>query len=310
MMLAVVFVAGGIVGWLLSVQPTPAVVAQANADEKRDTPQAATEAADEGVRAITADYVKAFNAGDAKQAASLWTAEGEYINALGEEFRGRAAIEESLADLFKENPDAKVTVKVEAVESVSRGLAAAKGVVTLQLPGDQPASKSRYTALHVLEDGKWRAASVSEWFPDPATDLTLEDLKWLVGEWTAEDEGGKLNIVYTWDEPRAFLTGKYTVTNDGESLSGMQIFGPNPEGGLRSWMFESNGTTSDGVWIREDDRWLHEGIAVLPDGTEVYSLNVLIPMGQDAFLWQTAEREINGEAVEGLPPVKVTRVKP
>jgi hypothetical protein len=57
---------------------------------------------------------------------------------------------------------------------------------SLQLcQGEESVIESRYAALHVLEDRLWRAASVREWFPDPATDITLKQLKWLVGEGTS-----------------------------------------------------------------------------------------------------------------------------
>jgi hypothetical protein len=97
---------------------------------------------------------------------------------------------------------------------------------------------------------------------------------------------------------------------DGKTISsGTQVIGRNPAGGLRSWLFDSTGTTSDGVWVRDENRWINEASGVLPDGTEVNSVNVLIPLGPDAFTWQTTERDLDGVAVEGLPPVKVTRVK-
>jgi hypothetical protein len=74
-------------------------------------------------------------------------------------------------------------------------------------------------------------------------------------------------------------------------------------------MFDSSGATSDAVWTRDGKSWISEATGVLPDGTEVISTNVVIPLGPDAFTWQTTRREVDGVAVDGLPPVKVTRVK-
>jgi uncharacterized protein (TIGR02246 family) len=288
----------------------PAALARQKARESALNPTAKAEGAEAGIKAITAEYARAFNAGDAKAAAALWTAEGEYIGADGAAVKGRAQIEKSLAAFFKEHPKVTATVRVESVRVMARGLASAEGVVSQKLPGDESEAESRYTALHVLEDGKWHAASVREWVPDPATDVTPKQLEWLVGEWTAKGEGGALKIVFTWDEDKVFLTGKYSLTKDGKTVSkGMQVFGRNPEGGIRSWTFDSTGTTSDGVWVRDENRWVHEASGMLPDGTEVTSVNVLIPLGKDAFTWQTTSREVDGVSVPALPPVKVTRVK-
>ncbi len=301
LLVAAVFVAGGLLGWLASTDRWPTVLAQQPTK---------TGGAEAGVKAITAEYVKAFNAHDAKAAAALWTADGEYTGADDDPITGRADIEKGLAAYFKANPKATVEVRVESVKAIGRGLASVEGVVALKLPGDDPVIESRYTALHVNEDGKWQAASVREWVPDPATNVTPKQMEWLLGEWTSKGDGGELKIVYAWDEDKVFITGKYTLTKDGKTISkGTQVIGRNPTGGLRSWMFDSSGTTSDGLWVRDENRWINEADGVLPDGTQISSVNVLIPLGPDAFTWQTTEREVDGNPVQALPPIKVTRVK-
>ena len=146
--------------------------------------------------------------------------------------------------------------------------------------------------------------------PDPATDITPKQLDWMVGEWTAKGEGGEVKISFTWDENKVFINGKYAITKDGKPVSsGTQVFRKNPGGGIAVWTFDSSGTTGHGVWVRDENRWLSEAVGVLPDGTEVTSLNVIIPLGPDAFTWQTTDRAADGVPLPSLPPVKVTRVK-
>lgn len=266
--------------------------------------------ADAGIRAVTAAYVLAFNKADAKAAARLWTTEGEYIGSDGETVRGRTAIEKSLTEYFQANPHAQVAVKIASVTPMARGLASVQGEVTLKITPESEPALSLYNALHVQEDGVWRAASVREWATDPATDIAVEHLGWLIGKWTANGPGGELTIAYTWGDAKKFITGEYQLIQKGKPVSsGKQIFGTNPQGGLRSWSFDSSGTTTDGIWYRDEKRWINESAGTLPDGTTVNSLNVLIPLGPDAFTWQTAERTIDDVPVEALPPVKVTRVK-
>lgn len=314
LVLAAVFAAGGLASWLLSADRGNPAVAQEKAapvvaPEAAQPPAKAT-AAEAGVKAITAEYQKAFNAQDARAAAALWTEDGEYVAEDDDVIAGRGDIEKSLAAFFKANPKATAEVVVESVRVMGRGLATVEGVVRLKTPGDDPVIETRYTALHVLEDGRWPAASVREWVPDPATEVTPQQLGWLAGEWTAKGEGGELRITYSWDENKVFLNGKYAITKDGKPVSsGTQVIGRNPGGGLRSWTFDSSGTTSDAVWVRDEDRWLSEATGVLPDGTEITSLNIAVRIDQDSFTWQTTDRAADGVPLPALPPVKLTRVK-
>lgn len=273
-------------------------------------PPAKAESAEAGIRAATAEYAKAFNAGDPKAAAALWTAEGEYVGADGAVERGRAEIEKGLAQIVKAAPGAKVEILVENVRILGRGTASCESVVKVTVPGGDAPTESRYTALHVLEDGKWHAASIREWVEDPATEFTLKAMEWIVGEWTAKGPAGEVKLAYKWDANKTFIRCDYAITKDGKPVSnGTQVIGKNPDGGLRSWTFDSSGVTCDGLWVRDGTRWINEAVGTTPDGTEITSLNVIVPVSADAFTWQTTDRAADGVPLPALPPVKVTRVK-
>ena len=47
----------------------------------------------------------------------------------------------------------------------------------------------------------------------------------------------------------------------------------------------------------------------LPDGSAVSATNILIPLGKDAFTWQSVDRTAAGTALPNTPPVRVTRVQ-
>ena len=279
----------------------PATAAQP--DAKADGPEAE-------VRALGKAYTTAFNAGDAKAVAAFWTEDGEYTDPDGETTRGRAAIEKSLADQFKAQPKATVEVKVDAVRVFGRATVVADGSMTARVPGVADPAVTRFSALFVREDGGWKVASVREWEPDPATDVTLADVEWLVGEWAAKGPGGEVSIHYEWDATKTFINGRYTVTKDGKvAASGTQVIGRNPAGGLRSWLFDGSGPTGDSEWTRDGSRWLVEAAGTRPDGSEMTAVYVLMPLGADAFTWQSTQRTAGGAALPDQPPVKVTRVK-
>src|SRR5262249_1312906 len=103
---------------------------------------------------------------------------------------------------------------------------------------------------------------------------------------------------------------RYTLKRDGKDVSsGTQVIGKNPGGGLRSWIFDSSGTFGEAVWARDGSRWVSEASGTLPDGSQVTATNLLIPLGKDAFTWQSIERPAGGAPLPDTPPLRVTRVK-
>jgi uncharacterized protein (TIGR02246 family) len=262
------------------------------------------------VRKTAEEFARAFNKGDARAVAALWTKDGEYVGPDGEPLRGREAIERAYAAFFKNNPKARVEVRIESVRVLGRSAALEEGALKLRRPGDREPGESRYSVLHVRADDGWRMASVREWMPNPAELVSLKDVEWLVGDWVAGKDGTEARVHYAWDDDRAFLRGRYTLTRDGKVLSsGTQVIGKDPAGGLRSWQFDRSGSYGEWAWTRDEGRWVIEAAGTLPDGSDVTAVNLLVPLGKDAFTWQTAERTAAGSALPGTPPVKVARVR-
>src|SRR5436305_67061 len=59
------------------------------------------------IRKSSYDFVQAYEKGDAKAIAALWTEQGEYHDDSGHVLQGRAAIEKAYAAHFKEKPGEK-----------------------------------------------------------------------------------------------------------------------------------------------------------------------------------------------------------
>jgi uncharacterized protein (TIGR02246 family) len=257
------------------------------------------------------EFVKAFNKGDAKALAGFWTKEGEFVGPDDETLRGRAAIEEDYVQFFKDHPKARLEVKISNLRVLGARTAVTEGTLKVWLNGEgSKPTESRYSVFHVREDDGWRMAHAREWVPSPEASISLKDVDWLVGEWTAKGQVTEAHSTYEWDEAKVFLRSRYTLKREGNATTtGTMIIGKDPEGGLRSWQFDDTGSFAESSWSRDGERWVIETTATLPEGTELTAVNILVPIDKDAFTWQSTQRTADGAPLPDVPPVKVTRVQ-
>ena len=152
-------------------------------------PSAADEAA---IRASAEAYTKAFNGADSKALAALWTADAEYIDDMGRDFRGRDAIVRELSSTWAEHPCTKLELTVLSIRQLAADVALETGTSRAKPVDGNPTPGVKYTAVHVKRDGKWLVSNVTESRHMPATNEPyLKDLAWLEGEWKAEAGGKK-----------------------------------------------------------------------------------------------------------------------
>ena len=72
-------------------------------------------------------FAKAFNSGDAKAVAALWTKDGDYTNDAGERFAGRAAIEKQYIAFLDAHQGAKITIVIDNLKLLSDSAAIEDG---------------------------------------------------------------------------------------------------------------------------------------------------------------------------------------
>jgi uncharacterized protein (TIGR02246 family) len=265
------------------------------------------------IRASADDFTKAFNAGDAKAVAALWTPDGTETDEQGQTFRGRQAIEEQYAELFKAHPDARIQVEVHSVDMPASNVAVEDGVATL-LTKNAPPSTSRYTAVHILDAGKWLMSSVHEAPVDMKAGADgLKALDWLVGTWQAKSEDTIAESDIRWLANKTFIEREYTVKKNGATTnSGLQIIGWDPqEGQIRSWSFDFTGGYGTGLWSQTADGWQIDHIGVLPDSTPTTARDFVIHVaGQDNVLgWRSTNRMAGESVLPDTAEVVFDRVK-
>jgi uncharacterized protein (TIGR02246 family) len=272
--------------------------------DDKDTKRPDDEAA---IRKTTSEFIKAVESGDAKAVASAWTEEGEYIDDDGTTIRGRAAIEAAYAKAFEKKKNPKVEITIESIRFPSKDTAIEEGSAKSYKGGDDAPTTSRYSVLHVREDGRWRMALLREW---PDQGVSLRDLDWLIGTWEAKTDGAQVRTTYKWDGKKNAIHCQITIKSADRNVAGIQILMKDPRTGqLKSWIFDDDGSFGDGDWTRDGKRWIIEASGVDEDGGELTAKNILTPVDKDTFVWQSTERTLDGEDLPNIAPVKVTRVK-
>src|SRR5579862_3212473 len=291
--------------WISLLISTTALLAQ-DADKSQSKPAPKTSADESTIRANVAAFVKAYNAGDAKAVASLFSPEAQVIDDDGETTQGRDAIEKRVAATFAEAPKGRIQLDVDSIRFIGSALAIETGKATVtSSPGDTP-DVSRYTAVHMKSSGgKWLLGFVRE---EEDTELTnharLKALDWLIGEWIDESPDSVVMTSCKWSDNKNFLLSDINIRvrgNDAMHLT--QRIGWDPlTKQIKSWLFDSEGGFGESFWTQDGDHWLVKATAVRRDGTTASMTNIYTPTGKDSYTWQTTDRVVAGAV---LPPVEV-----
>ncbi len=285
---------------------------KATADNKDDKEADSSDGAGDrdAIRRASREFVEAFNSGNPKAVAAMWTENGDYVDDSGEVFTGRDAIAKEYTEFFKEHKGFKLTLVIDSLRLLRADAAIEDGRAMLDpQPAGAPAI-SKYTAVHIKSGGKWRLASVRDTRVEMRSGYQhVADLEFLIGTWTAEESGSKMRSVCRWVANKSFVQRDYTVTRPDKSTdSGVQLIGFNPQtGNVQSWNFSSDGGHAIGVWTPRADGWQAEVVGVTGDGTETSAVNILTRLDDNAYTWQSVERTASGAPVPDVGEVVIKR---
>jgi uncharacterized protein (TIGR02246 family) len=272
--------------------------------------QAADEAA---IRKAVESYTAAFNQGDAKALAALWSPEAVYTNPLsGEQVVGRAEIEKQFTAIFADAKGAKLEAKTDAIRFVSPNVAVEEGKAKVIRPDQEP-EDSEYTAVYVKRDGQWLLDRVTEEDVPIVTSHyeQLKELEWMIGAWVDQDRQNRIETTCQWTKNQNFITRCFVVSiSDRIEMAGMQIVGWDPAAKqIRSWVFDSDGGFGEGLWSKKGNRWYVQATGTLPDGRQSSSVNIFTYVDNDTFTWQSINRQAGGELLPNVDEVVVVRQK-
>lgn len=239
-------------------------------------------------------YEKAFALGDAKTIADMWSEDGSFTDASGNQYSGRSAIQKLFAGYFANSGAQPIQIKVESIKFPTDDIAIEKGTCSLMQDGI-PQSTTSYTAIHQKRNNQWKMVTVSEVNRAPAP-LFLKDLGWLVGSWTVADPSSK-NIVHLkvdWDKSHNFMHCVYDCDTAAGARRELQIIGWNPNiNAVVSWHFSSTGGFGSGTWIRKGDLLVEEATGVQPDGATTTAHNLIRKIDDQSFTWRSVLRTLN-----------------
>jgi uncharacterized protein (TIGR02246 family) len=296
---------------ILLLLTTTVVTAQAQPQTAK-TPLKPASADDQAIRAAAQAYAAAYNAGDAKALAALWTPDGDYTDEDGNILQGREAIEQHFAAIFASTPGVKLDVRTQSIRYLSPDVAIENGIARATPEHGYPTT-AQYSAVQVKQNGKWLLASVRDVRHLAETNHEyLAGLEWLVGNWQADNGEERLTVRFDWIPNKNFLVRTYSLEKGGKALrSGTQIIGWDPRTKeITSWQFDSDGGFGQDHWYKQGARWYITAEGVLRDGGETSATNIITPIDANNFSWQSTDRTADGVALPDTQPVKLTRVAP
>lgn len=275
----------------------------------------ADEKADEAeIRLAVSQYVTAFNAGDAKRLASLWSENGVHVlRDSGQEVKGRQAIEKMFAEMFAAEKGTKLSVEIDSLRFVTDSVAIEDGRATVIAPGSEP-EETKYTAVHVKTKDGWRLDSVRETIQASTAQAgssyeQLKELEWMIGDWIDQSDESTVETSCRWSKNKSYMIRSFRVVAGGmDDLEGTQVVGWDAMNGqIRSWMFDSDGGFLEGNWTQKGASWIVKASGYLADGRRASSINTFTQVDENSFTWKAVGRQVDSEFLPNIEEVKVVR---
>jgi hypothetical protein len=276
------------------------------------------------IRAASAAYQQALDRGDGKALAALWTADGDIVDGDGNLTKGRDTV--SLVAEADPASRKKFRIRDLRLRFIAPGVAIEDGIVELPQSASSAASAGRFSATWVKQSDGWKLAGVRESQAGQSGAEQLQDLDWMVGDWTVENGGGQaggagsrptteaptIEVMVRWNANRTYLLRDMKITPPAAAgktvpIQVSQRIGWDPlSHQIRSWVFSADGGHGEAFWRHDGDSWVARTTAVLPDGSQTSSINVYTYDGKDRCTWQSLHTHAGSEH---LPPVNMTLIR-
>ena len=266
------------------------------------------------IEKFVSSFESAFNRGDAKSLAALWTPGGDLVGVQGERTEGRQQIEKQFEGLFSANKNMKLKMSIVAVHPVGDSAAVVDISAETNPPLQGIPAEPQSTMVLLRRDGRWLIETARDTLAySPSHYRYLKPLEWMVGQWNdgaAGSEGAHFRSTCDWTTNKNFLIRKYSVGGtDRPAVAGTEVIGWDLRRHcVRSWNFESNGGFGESTWRRDGDRWLIEHSGVLGDGSEASAVHVLAHPDENTVVLKSKERTLNGQPQPEMKELTIHRL--
>jgi uncharacterized protein (TIGR02246 family) len=282
----------------------------------RSQPAARTGRSDDerAIRAVAETFRSAYNAGDAKAVAALYTEDAEIVDEFGERIKGRSNIDATFEALFQRRKGAKIEVSTDAISFLAPDVAKEEGHTRVKpAETEAPETVRRYTLFFVKQGGKWLYSSEREEDePTLAHQERLKELEWLQGDWVDETSDATVHATCRWSRDKNYLLREFTIHVQGQPVMTVdQRIGWDPLAKqIRSWAFDSEGGYCDGYWTRDGNQWFIKSTGALPDGRPASATQILTRVGAHSAKWASIFRTVGGQVVPNLQEYVLVRRPP
>lgn len=269
------------------------------------------------IRAAATAYRGALAKGDAAAIRAAWAADGDVVDGWGNLLSAADVVEAGGGPAGAARPE--IRVGETRVRLVTPDVAIEDGFVDVVVPGTRTPLEGWFSAIWVKQGAAWKLAGLreAERPPTPGADA-LDDLEWMVGEWTlvpdegvAKDAVPAMAMTVRWDAGHAFLVRDVRLQSPAAAekvtVDLQQRIGWDPlVGRVRSWSFATDGTRSEATWFRDGPSWISRATTTRADGTQATTVHIYTYDGKDRCQWRTMPEPF---AADDRPPVRATWVR-
>lgn len=262
-----------------------------------------------GLRKAAEAYATALQAGDLNGILAFWSQDADFVNEDGQTIKGRDAIGNLYKDSLADLKSGKVSSKINSLRFLTPDVAVMDGNIDVTAK-DGSVDNNHFSAVWTRAGGKWTIASARDLPDTPAemADRCRTELKWLIGDWTAESGDTKIKLSVKPDLGNKFLRMDFAIQGAKEPIQVVQYVGWDPTAGaVRTWTLDSRGGFGSGLWSRNASVWMGETDGVLPTGQVSTAVAYIRMSGPNNFVWQATEREVDGQPIPDNE-IKYTRV--
>src|SRR5262245_9299574 len=152
-----------------------------------------TGSAEAAIRKAAEGYGAALKGGDLKEVAAFWAPDAEFTDSEGNVLRGRDEINKRIAESLEDLKTGKSVINIKSFRFLTPDVATTDGFIEFT-PANGTMEADKFSAVWTRKDGRWVIASARD-LPESEDDIgarAVNTLKWLQGDWTAEQAESRI----------------------------------------------------------------------------------------------------------------------